>query len=359
MYFGYFLLVLFCAFRTNGVDGKRFYITRYGACTDCDRRSGSYHWCSVGTGSSDWDYCSKTPGYSSSEYKCRDNHPCGFHGNSYLWCYLEKGSWDYCSLIEDTSVTQFTYKEDKCDNYCDLVSDAYVCRKSNYRTAECSIVPGITSDGGGCIDDCSYHGSGSGYKWCKADNSWEWGYCGRSETDYDVLNDNDSRFRRQASDCNRVTLLSRTTQRLAGGDTLVTITYRQAPNPSTIRSTNRGLLRDARTVLYKWHKGESSDRTKGPTTEQSNGQIRLDRQTAFEVNGIPFNNFQLQINDDPSFPSTVAHLNIQGELEGYEINGYRRLIVTGLHHSLNSGATVTIYQQLLDRNGRPQCPARY
>lgn len=76
-------------------------------------------------------------------------------------------------------------------------------------------------------------------------------------------------------------------------------------------------------------------------------------------NGTPFNNFQLQINGNAPFPSTVGHLNIQEELQGYETRGYRRMVVTGLHHSLNSGATVWIVQQLLDRNGRPQCPARF
>lgn len=62
----------------------------------------------------------------------------------------------------------------------------YVCENSNKTMAECSIAPGITSDGAGCANDgCA--NQGFDYKWCKAANKWNWGYCSKSEQDYGFL----------------------------------------------------------------------------------------------------------------------------------------------------------------------------
>lgn len=57
-------------------------------------------------------------------------------------------------------------------------------------------MPGTTSDGGVCTEDCLFQGYD--YRWCKADNSngWTWGYCSISKTDYDLLN---SRVRREGT----------------------------------------------------------------------------------------------------------------------------------------------------------------
>lgn len=73
-----------------------------------------------------WDYCSILPDHTRTLKKCQDNHPCGYHGYSYLWCYVDNGhfwDWDYCSIIEDNSLTQFTYEDDECENYCDIHTD--------------------------------------------------------------------------------------------------------------------------------------------------------------------------------------------------------------------------------------------
>jgi hypothetical protein len=55
-----------------------------------------------------WKYCSKyIPGsLKSSEVDCRGKRckkssPCGFHGWYLEWCYLEEGSWGYCSTDYD------------------------------------------------------------------------------------------------------------------------------------------------------------------------------------------------------------------------------------------------------------------
>lgn len=138
MNFRYLIFVLFYVTHSSGVDGKRFYITRYGwyilfylfkmarhrtnhygflqlgECADCSSRRTNYNWCR----GEDWAYCSLTSGYSTRNKKCRDE--CGFHGYSYMWCYLEEGGWDHCSLIQDTSLTEYEYYGVECDSYCDI-----------------------------------------------------------------------------------------------------------------------------------------------------------------------------------------------------------------------------------------------
>lgn len=91
------------------------------------------------------------------------------------------------------------------------------------------------------------------------------------EVNYNVRSPTDS-------DCNRVVLVQKIAQRKSGGRKLVTTTYQQDPNPSYLVRPSRTQMQDARTVLFRWHQGLSSDVTKSSTTEQINGQIRLDRQ---------------------------------------------------------------------------------
>jgi hypothetical protein len=55
-----------------------------------------------------WKYCSEYnpgPGLSSRwDYRgkrCKESSPCGLYGYDYEWCYLEEGSWGYCSSDYD------------------------------------------------------------------------------------------------------------------------------------------------------------------------------------------------------------------------------------------------------------------
>lgn len=64
----------------------------------------------------------------------------------------------------------------------------------------------------------------------------------------------------------------------ANGVRLVTGIYMNEPDQTRLRTPTREQRSDARTVLYRWHAGLSSDARTGGTTEQTNGQVRLDRQ---------------------------------------------------------------------------------
>lgn len=47
------------------------------------------------------DYCSVNPDFTYQGDACRPDHPCDRYGEIYYWCYNQKGSWDYCSPIEN------------------------------------------------------------------------------------------------------------------------------------------------------------------------------------------------------------------------------------------------------------------
>ncbi|XP_043268124.1 uncharacterized protein [Venturia canescens] len=357
------LLIIIIATLTLPTHGKRFYITNTGVCTDCrwtdDRK---YQWCTTDT----WDYCSTSPGYSSKNKKCKSDHACNEYGFSYLWCYLEEGGWDYCSHIEDTTTRQFSHTAKECQSYCDIRDKDYKCRSKDHEYEYCSLMDELTSDGKACRHEsnnaetyCDFHSNE--YKWCRVSGG-SWGYCSTVEFDNSLVKtDVGTRQKRAAtSTCGRngttVNILHQIEHHLTDSKRLVTTIFRENHDSSIIRRATGTRLDDARIVLYRWHAGASSDRALQFRTEQSNGQIRLERQGVFSNNYGDFINFQLQINDEPIRPSTVAQVNIPVNLQGFDLRGYKRILVTGLHLSLNIGGRVWILQQHLGRCGVVQCP---
>lgn len=69
----------------------------------------------------------------------------------------------------------------------------------------------------------------------------------------------------------------------------------------------------------------------------------------FQRDGVEYDDFQLQTNG--TNPSTIAHLTIQREIQGYEGMVLKQLIVYGLRSSLNRGAEVVIKLRLENQNG--------
>ncbi|XP_043268125.1 uncharacterized protein [Venturia canescens] len=355
------LLIIIIATLTLPTDGKRFYITSSGVCTDCRwSEDQEYQWCTADT----LDYCSTSPGYSSKNKKCKSDHACDEHGYGYMWCYLEEGGWDYCSLIEDTTAKQFTYTAKECQSYCDIKDKDYKCRSTDHTYEHCSLIDALTSDGKACRHEsnndetyCSPHSYA--YKWCRVFGG-SWGYCSRVEFDDSLLKTDVGTWRKRArtSTCEHsgATIVHQTEQHLANRSRLVTTIFCKNHDSSIIQRATGTWLTDARTVLYRWHARLSSDRPLHSTTEQSNGRIRLDRQGVFSNSYGNFINFQLQINDEPIRPSTVAQVNIASNLQGYDLRGYRRILVTGLHYSLNTGGRVWILQQRLGPRDEAQCP---
>lgn len=160
------------------------------------------------------------------------------------------------------------------------------------------------------------------------------------------------------------------TQSLANGARLVTAIYAEPPNRRRIRLAEGNLRGDAQTVLYEWHRDEVLNG--GRTTQHSYGQIRLDIQGSWSsiyvhrffrdyqmglfiiclkpiapvrtTNYGLFMNWQLQINGaNLQFPTTVAQVIIPENLLGYEERGWRMILITGWHQSLDRGTTLWIF----------------
>ncbi|MEW8546647.1 MAG: hypothetical protein AB2693_24280, partial [Candidatus Thiodiazotropha sp.] len=94
--------------------------------------------------------------------RCRDGHPCGFHGQQYYWCYTDwSNNWDYC-----------------CRDECDFRGSSYQWCHAGSKWAYCSQpFSMITLPGRTCREDheCGTHGKA--YFWCYTDKEKNWEYC--------------------------------------------------------------------------------------------------------------------------------------------------------------------------------------
>lgn len=62
--------------------------------------------------------------------KCEKTSPCGYHGETYRWCSIEGGSWDYCSPDRYTTINGKTCSdgcEQRGQNYfwCKIAGDSW------------------------------------------------------------------------------------------------------------------------------------------------------------------------------------------------------------------------------------------
>ncbi|XP_060570072.1 uncharacterized protein LOC132728447 [Ruditapes philippinarum] len=97
--------------------------------------------------------------------RCRDDHPCGYHKESYQWCYTDwSNNWDYCciddcGLRDSTSYSWCYTSNSKHWSYCSQRSSM------------------IGVEGKRCRADheCGLHGKF--YHWCYTDTVDNWQYC--------------------------------------------------------------------------------------------------------------------------------------------------------------------------------------
>ena len=95
--------------------------------------------------------------------KCKSDSPCGYHGYSYAWCYLEGGGWEYCCT-------------GACGNHGNT---GYDWCKSGDKWQKCHRDPvekSVTANGFACKSNhqCGFHGYD--YTWCYKDEGG-WDYC--------------------------------------------------------------------------------------------------------------------------------------------------------------------------------------
>merc|ERR1711955_146851 len=63
--------------------------------SDCAHYGESYYWCRLANG--DWDYCSLDYRHTRYGELCGWGSGCDQRSYSYYWCDLYQGGWDYCS----------------------------------------------------------------------------------------------------------------------------------------------------------------------------------------------------------------------------------------------------------------------
>ncbi|XP_018417621.1 PREDICTED: uncharacterized protein LOC108791590 [Nanorana parkeri] len=87
--------------------------TRYDVqcVTDCNKH-GDYFRCL--DSNDNREYCSPSNHVTRKGKPCRENHPCGSYGKSYLWCYTdENNNWDYCGkkIIDCEKSVYFSHRK--------------------------------------------------------------------------------------------------------------------------------------------------------------------------------------------------------------------------------------------------------
>ena len=133
----------------------------YCCTSNCEQYGKDYDWCTAGN---EWQYCKRElPGdkISAKQETCKQDSPCGYHGNDYAWCYLDEGSWDYC-----------------CTGDCGPHGNKYDWCTSGKEWSKCkmSTLPSSmhTYDLKDCISNCDYYGYD--YAWCYTPGD-SWDYC--------------------------------------------------------------------------------------------------------------------------------------------------------------------------------------
>lgn len=95
--------------------------------------------------------------------KCKSTSPCGYSGESYVWCYLEDGGWEYCCTGECGNHGNTGY------DWCTSGSTWQSCHRDPTRFDRTATLELCRSD-----HKCGFHGED--YTWCyKQSGSWD--YC--------------------------------------------------------------------------------------------------------------------------------------------------------------------------------------
>ncbi|XP_078541535.1 uncharacterized protein LOC144826948 [Lissotriton helveticus] len=144
-------------------------------CKDCGIGSSSHFWCNTRNG---WDYCSPTSGWDYKYRRCKADHPCELHGESYSWCYTEDGSWGYCGRVEMKVLSHVTSNyQSVCQDECGREGNTgyFWCHTSS-GWDYCSPLSGVTTRNTMCNSEHPCGTYGYKYYWCHTGDSWD--YCG-------------------------------------------------------------------------------------------------------------------------------------------------------------------------------------
>ncbi|XP_069478074.1 uncharacterized protein [Ambystoma mexicanum] len=171
--------------QVQGVDFDYFASRNDLLCQGCSHGKGTdYYWCYTREG---WDYCSPSPNRDYYGKQCKADHPCGYHGKSYCWCYTVDGSWGYCGLVRPKVVSYITSKKRTlCQDECGRAGDtSYFWCNTLDGWDYCSPLSGMTYRNALCNANHPCGLYGKDYYWCYS-GYYSWDYCG-------IVRDNDCR----------------------------------------------------------------------------------------------------------------------------------------------------------------------
>ncbi|KAL1279357.1 hypothetical protein QQF64_026030 [Cirrhinus molitorella] len=284
------------------MENMDHYGSKKGAlCYDyCEKRQEDYYWCHTAKG---WDYCSPSENTDYKNEQCKDDNPCGKHGKDYSWCWLKKGGWDYCGLVEPKiSIYRSMYHYvciDECQYY--ESKDYYWCHTAK-NWDYCSPDVDVTYKGKPCRSNhfCGLHGNN--YNWCWTSES-DYDYCGPIESGECTYLTSRHRKRRALDDKAVIC-----TKKDKGNKKMTTFTATPAPNAIADGSRWRN---EAENIISRWENDFLVDQPRSNLIHTEN--LRIDLQQIIpnnNNNNQRYYNLQIQVNIPrrPGQSTTVSQI---------------------------------------------------
>ncbi|KAM3820761.1 uncharacterized protein M6D78_016898 isoform 1-T2 [Vipera latastei] len=179
----YVALVAFFSFISWTSSHVVHYTSSGGVCTNtCGYHGYTYTWCQqTGGKGHSWDYCSLEEGLAASGEKC--DTPCDLWENSYRYCYLRNGKWNYCGLVSEWDSMEYSLKNNSCKNRCQVSGKHFQC-ETIHGLELCSPFRDVTPTGLPChINYQCVKYSGSTYRCQTSKKECDWDLCRPKDND--------------------------------------------------------------------------------------------------------------------------------------------------------------------------------
>lgn len=310
------------------MDNNNHYGSQQGSlCYDnCDKRGYEYYWCNTATG---WDYCSPSENTDYMNKQCKEDSPCGKQGENYNWCWLKKGSWGYCGLVEPKMLLHRTKYNYICTDECQYyeAGDYYWCYTAK-GWDYCFPVVDVTYKGKPCRSDHSCGLHEYNYNWCWTSES-QYDYCGRIEPG-ECTYITPRRHKRMDQNTDRILICTKNDKH----NKKKTV-FTAEPAPNNIAEVNQKLRNEAEELINRWNNGHLVNQARSNLITSEH--FRIDMQGRVNRNNQRYYNLQIQLNvrRDRNRSTTVSQIIVP---DGIPDNYIR----TAFLESLNRQARVFV-----------------
>ncbi|XP_067236600.1 uncharacterized protein [Chanodichthys erythropterus] len=158
------------------------YGSTYGlVCYDnCDKRNKDYYWCNTAKG---WDFCSPSENTDYMNRPCKEDSPCGYHGENYKWCWLKGGSWGLCGEVMTNENHYGSQYGVLCYDCCEQTAQDYHWCYTAQGWDYCSPSENTDHKKRQCDEDSPCGKQGYGYNWCWTSDHSKYDYRGHIKSD--------------------------------------------------------------------------------------------------------------------------------------------------------------------------------